>query len=147
MISVPEGRRWCAAASIVALSCLRAGTALANGRFPGADQLVVDPNEPNHLLVRTTFGFLDTRDGGKIWSWICEESIGRIGTADPPIAVMGDGTLVVGVPFEGVAVSHDSGCSWSRAPAPLADQLVVDVTLEPGAPSSLLVLTSTNDPS
>jgi hypothetical protein len=118
----------------------------ANGRFPGADQLVVDPGDPEHLVVRATFGFVETRDGGKSWHWICEEAVGQIGTADPSIAVTGDGTLVVAVPFEGLAVSHDHGCSWSRAPAPLAGQLAVDSTLEPNDPSGLLVLTSTNDP-
>jgi photosystem II stability/assembly factor-like uncharacterized protein len=146
MISVRGGRQAWTAALIVALGCLRTNTAHANGRFPGADQLVVDPTQPNHLLVRTTFGFVETRDGGGTWQWICEEAVGRIGTADPPIAITGDGTLVVTVPFEGVAISHDAGCSWSRAPAPLAGQLVVDVTLEPDDASSLLVLTSTNDP-
>jgi photosystem II stability/assembly factor-like uncharacterized protein len=147
MISVPEGMRWWSAVLVGAVACVGARTARANGRFPGADQLVVDPNEPNHLLVRTTFGFIETRDGGRTWQWICEDAVGRIGTADPPIAITGDGTLVVGVPFEGVAISHDGGCSWSRAPAPLAAQLVVDVTLEADDPASLLALTSTNDPS
>jgi MYXO-CTERM domain-containing protein len=147
MISVRGGTRAWTALTVVACFGLRTTAARANGRFPGADQLVVDPNEPTHLLVRTTFGFIETRDGGGSWRWICEAAVGQIGTADPPIAVTKDGTLVVAVPFEGVAVSHDAGCSWSRAPAPLADQLAVDVTLEPDDPSSLLVLTSTNDPS
>jgi photosystem II stability/assembly factor-like uncharacterized protein len=145
MISVQVRRIWWAAA-VGALIWLTSPPASANGRFPGADQLVVDPSTPDHMLVRTTFGFLETRDGGRSWFWICEESVGRIGTADPPIAITGDGTLFVSVPFEGVALSHDGGCSWSRAPAPLLEQLVVDMTLEPGDPNALLVLTSTNDP-
>jgi photosystem II stability/assembly factor-like uncharacterized protein len=146
MISVPGGIRRTLAPLTAAWIAFAASTARANGRFPGADQLVVDPSEPNHLLVRTTFGFIETRDGGRSWQWICEEAVGRIGTADPPIAITGDGTLIVAVPFEGVAISHDGGCSWTRAPAPLAGQLAVDVTLEPDDPASLLVLTSTNDP-
>jgi photosystem II stability/assembly factor-like uncharacterized protein len=131
------------AGACMALSPFPAG---ANGRFPGADQLVVDPSDPEHLLVRATFGFVETRDGGRHWSWICEEAVGAIGTADPTIAITGDGTIVVSVPFEGVAVTHDHGCSWSRAPAPLVKQLVVDSTLEPSDPAALVVLTSTNDP-
>jgi hypothetical protein len=129
-----------------ALAFLRAPDARANGRFPGADQLVVDPAHPEHLLVRATFGFVQSYDAGKSWRWTCEEIVGTIGTFDPPLASTGDGTLVVTVPFEGVAVSHDQGCSWGRAPAPLEKQLVIDMTLEPNEPSSLLVLTSTNDP-
>ena len=32
--------------------------ALANGRYPNADMLVVDPGNPEHLLLRATFGTL-----------------------------------------------------------------------------------------
>ena len=147
MISVvPENMRRGVVVVCVFFLWLRCAPARANGRFPGADQLIADPIDSRHLVVRTTFGFVSTRDAGAHWSWICEEIVGRIGTADPPIAVMGDGTIVVAVPFEGCAVSHDDGCTWSRAPDPLAGQLVVDMTLEPNDPASLLVLTSTNDP-
>jgi len=129
-----------------AIAWLHAPAARANGRFPGADQLVIDPTNPKHLLVRATFGFIESYDRGASWRWICEEIVGPIGSFDPPLATTGDGTLVVAVPFEGVAVSHDRGCTWERAPAPLARQLVIDMTLEPGEPSSLLVLISTSDP-
>jgi hypothetical protein len=131
---VPESMRRGVPVIGLLLVWLRCAPAHANGRFPGADQLIADPIDPQHLVVRTTFGFISTRDGGAHWSWICEEIVGRIGTADPPIAVMGDGTIVVAVPFEGGAVSHDEGCTWSRAPDPLAGQLAVDVTLEPNDP-------------
>jgi len=129
-----------------ALAWLHVTAAFANGRFPRADQLVIDPSDPHHLLARATFGFIETHDGGASWSWICEEIVGRIATTDPPIAITGDGTIVVAVPFDGVAVSHDKGCSWTRAPPPLAGQLVVDMTLEPRDPAGLLVLSSTNVP-
>jgi hypothetical protein len=55
--------------------------------------------------------------------------------------------LIVAVPFEGVTVSHDHGCTWEHAPAPLAEQFAVDVTLDPRSTSNLLVLTSTADAS
>lgn len=120
-------------------------TALANGRFPAADQLLIDPNDPAHIVVRTTFGFVESRDGGKEWLWTCEDIIGRIANQDPPFAVTGDGSVIVAVPFEGVSVTHDHGCTWTKAPAPLAGQLAVDVTLEPDDAAGVLVLTSTND--
>ncbi len=123
---------------------LHVSSASANGRFPGADQLVIAPSDAQHLLVRATFGFIETYDAGGSWQWICEEIVGQIGTADPPLAVTGDGTIVVGVPFQGVAISHDRGCTWLYAP-PLANQLVVDLTGEPSDPASLLVLVSTYD--
>jgi photosystem II stability/assembly factor-like uncharacterized protein len=121
--------------------------ALANGRFPAADQLIVNPVDPQHIVARTTFGFVQSRDGGKTWLWSCEEIIGRIANQDPPFAVSADGSLVVAVPFEGVSVTHDGGCTWTRAPAPLAGQLAVDVTSEPNDAAALIVLTSTNDTS
>lgn len=124
---------------------LFASPAFANGRFPAADQLIIDPSDPKHIVVRTTFGFVESHDGGKEWFWTCEEIIGRIANGDPPFAVTGDGSVVVAVPFEGVSITHDHGCTWTRAPAPLAGQLAVDVTLEPSDPASLVVLTSTND--
>ena len=132
-------------ALLVTAALLVAVPARANGRFPAADQLIVDPSNPQHLVVRTTFGFLDSVDGGKEWRWTCEEIVGRIASQDPPFTVTGDGTVVVAVPFEGVSVTHDRGCTWSRAPAPLAGQLAVDVTLVPNEPASMVVLTSTND--
>jgi hypothetical protein len=130
---------------VAAAAWLAPSSAFANGRFPAADQLIIDPGDPTHIVLRTTFGFVETRDNGKNWLWTCEEIIGRIANSDPPFAVTGDGTVVIAVPFEGVSITHDHGCTWSRAPAPLAGQLAVDVTLEPNDASSLVVLTSTND--
>jgi hypothetical protein len=124
-----------------------ASSARAHGRFPAANQLVINPADPNHLVVRTTFGFVESTDAGRSFRWICEDMVSKKDVHDPPIALTGDGSLVVAVPFEGVAVSHDHGCSWAFAPAPLAKQFVVDVTLDPRATSSLLVLTSTADSS
>jgi hypothetical protein len=141
-------RRFCRfalAPLLVTTAWLAASPAFANGRFPAADQLIINPSDPSHIVLRTTYGFVETRDHGKNWLWTCEEIIGRIANQDPPFTVTGDGSVVVAVPFEGVSITHDHGCSWSRAPAPLADQLAVDVTLVPNDPSSLVVLTSTND--
>jgi hypothetical protein len=120
-------------------------SASANGRFPAADQLIVNPTDPTNIAVRTTFGFVESHDSGKTWLWTCEELIGRIQAQDPPFTITGDGSLVVAVPFEGVSVSHDRGCTWTRAEEPLTGQLAVDVTREPSDPAAMVVLTSTND--
>ena len=45
-------------------SALVPSIALANGRFPLANQLVVDPTNPDHMVARATFGILDTHDNG-----------------------------------------------------------------------------------
>lgn len=123
---------------------LQPARAWANGRYPAADELVFDQKDPKHMVVRATYGFIETFDGGQNWLWVCEQAVGRIGDKDPPIAVMADGTVVVAVPFQGLLMSRDKGCTWTGAPAPLAGQLVEDIVLEPNAPASLLAVTSTN---
>jgi hypothetical protein len=139
-------RLWLACLGTIVLGA-HASSAQANGRFPAANQLVFNPADANHFVVRTTFGFVESTDAGRSFRWICEGMVSPTGVQDPPLALTGDGSLVVAVPFEGVAVSHDHGCSWAYAPAPLAEQFAVDVTLDPRAPSNLLVLTSTGDSS
>src|SRR4051812_26416794 len=41
---------------------LLATAAAANGAFPAVSQLVSDPADPDHLVLRSTFGLLVTRD-------------------------------------------------------------------------------------
>ena len=141
------GRNHCI--GFACLSLLALGTctsdAQAHGRFPAANQLVINPADPNHFVVRTSFGFVESTDAGRSYRWICEGAISRKDVHEAPVALTGDGSLVVAVPFEGVAVSHDHGCSWGYAPEPLAEQFVVDLTVDPRATSSLLALTSTAD--
>ena len=42
-------------------------TAAANGRMPGANDVMFDPNDPQHLVLRATFGVVQSFDGGKTW--------------------------------------------------------------------------------
>jgi hypothetical protein len=122
------------------LAC--AGAASANGRFAAANDIAFNRNNPNHILARTTFGFLQTLDGGQNWNWICEGAL-RIPYQpyDPPIALMGDGTSVISVTFGGVRTSQNF-CNWAEAPLDLSDKLVVDTTPIPGDPAGALLLTS-----
>ncbi len=114
----------------------------ANGRFPLADQLVVDPQDPTHLVLRTTYGILSSSDAGSSWGWVCEAGIGYGGTQDPAMGVMADGTVLAGI-FEGLSVTHDRGCSWAFAPAPLEKEYVIDVSVHRNEPSRAVAITST----
>src|SRR4051812_42625773 len=126
-------RRSPAILSALALFSL-ASSARANGRFPGANQLFVDPHDGAHLVTRTTFGFLDSVDGGAHWSWICEEVVSPDDALlDPATVVTGDGTLIVGTPSGPMAGDH--GCAWSKTPDPLREHDVVDFTIDRQAPS------------
>jgi hypothetical protein len=120
--------------------------ATANGRMPGANDMLLDPRAPEHFVLRATFGVVQSFDGGESWQWICEQVIGTSGViADPPTAVVADGTVVLLPPTGGALLSRDRGCSWPAAPEPLAGQRGVDLTLDPSDAAHLLVLMSTLD--
>jgi MYXO-CTERM domain-containing protein len=110
------------------------GSARANGRFPGANQLFVDPSEPSHIVTRATFGFVVSVDRGAHWSWICEEVVSPDeALLDPATVVTGDGTLIVGTPH-GPAASTDRGCGWNVDAPLLADHEVIDFTIDRQSP-------------
>jgi hypothetical protein len=139
----PTGRafagRFFAAFASACAALLEAAPASANGRYPAASQLVISPSDPNSLLLRATFGFLLSRDGGATWDWICEQAVGYAGEQDPAIGVTASGSLLSGA-FEGLSVSLDRGCTWSLATGGL--RTVVDLTVVPGAPHEALALTN-----
>lgn len=115
-----------------------AGSAWANGKFPAAGQLVVDPGDPSHLVVRTTFGLLTSRDAGETWGWICESAAGYGGNLDPGIAVTGDGTVLVGL-LDGLGYAQGDTCAWHEA-SPIAGLAVADVSTEQADPAVSVAL-------
>jgi photosystem II stability/assembly factor-like uncharacterized protein len=116
--------------------------ALGNGRFPAADQILLNPAEPAHLVLRATFGLLQSRDAGRSWTWICEAAVGYMG--DPAIAVLGGGNLLAGF-FGAVAVSAEQGCSWGNLTLETRYQYAFDTTLDPADPGRAWVLTVSVD--
>jgi MYXO-CTERM domain-containing protein len=135
---------WCLL--LLAWSLALPGSARANGRMPGANELAFDHARPEHLVVRASFGVVETFDRGDHWRWTCEEVVGTSGViADPPLAVVGDGSIVLLPPTGSALVSRDAGCSWQTAVGPLADNRGVDLTHDPSDPARLLALTSTID--
>lgn len=116
--------------------------ALANGRFPAADQILVDPSAPSHLVLRATFGLLHSRDAGQSWSWTCEEAVGYMG--DPTVTVLAGGNLLVGF-FGSVSVSTEQGCGWQSQALDARYLYPLDSTLDPANPTRAWVLTVTAD--
>jgi len=129
-------------AALAALSFIVPSLSFANGRFPLADQLVVDPQDSSHLVLRTTYGVLSSSDSGSSWRWVCEAAVGFGGTQDPAIGILADGTVLAGI-FEGLSVTHDRGCSWAFAAAPLEGEYVIDVSVHRNEPSRAVAITST----
>ncbi len=116
------------AVGLCAFAC--SGQAFANGRFPTANQLVVDPVEPAHLMVRATFGLLQTFDAGASWTWVCEEAISQRTLVDPEAVIMGDGGVLLGL-VDGIALGDKTGCAWSRATSGVDGHAVNDLIRHP----------------
>ena len=98
--------------------------AWANGKFPAADQLVVDPSDPSHIATMTTFGVLTTSNTGADWDLICEPAAMYL-DVEPGVAFTAQGTLILGL-TSGVGVGRAGGCDWTLAGGPTDP--VIDVT-------------------
>ena len=71
----------------------------ANGRFPDAQQLVVNPENPNDIAVQTTYGFIHSLDGGTSWQnvsaglpewlWVSRIEVSKHDTATALVALNG----------------------------------------------------------
>jgi hypothetical protein len=112
------------------LSLLFAGAARANGAFPEVNQLVTDPSDAAHLVLRSNFGLLTTHDTGKNWDLVCESGIGYQ-NIEPPIALLDDGSLIAAL-SNGIAHGDPSACNFSVS-SDIASY-VADVSRVPGRP-------------
>ncbi|HSO31172.1 MAG TPA: hypothetical protein VLT33_01615 [Labilithrix sp.] len=124
-----------------ALLAATAGEARANGRFPETNALFFAPNDPDFVILRTTFGEIISRDHGKTWDWVCERSVGLAGVEDPMHAITPDGTLVSST-FQGLAVSHDRGCNFSFVGGDLKELVFIDLTSRPSTPGTVVAFAS-----
>ena len=122
---------------------LTTATTLANGVFPTAGQIVIDPSDPLHLVVRTTYGVLTTRSGGEPWDWICEGGVGYSSGFHPAVAVTEDGSVIAGVP-DGISVTHAEMCSWVKASGPSSGAVIIDVSIDKQTPSRAVAVSAKN---
>jgi hypothetical protein len=129
-------------AALVAAILGLASPARANGRYPAAGQIVVDPSDASHIVVRATWGLVTTRDAGQHWAWTCEQGIGFSSEEDPAVAVTSDGSVMVGL-VEGLLATHGDGCSWAPVAA-LAQRPVLDDSTLTGMPASAVVIAWTS---
>src|SRR5437773_12381563 len=113
---------------------LMGGRALANGRYPAASLVVFDPVDSGHLVVSTTFGLLESRDGGKSFLWRCESSIGVADQQDLMVAITASGAMVT-TRADGVATTSD-GCSFFEPPE-LSHKTIGDLALYRSQPHAL----------
>lgn len=128
--------------ALVSLSVVlgTASTANANGRYPGADELLVSPKDPSTYVVHGSFGLLVTTDAGGRWHWICDDVIERTLAADsvsPSVVVFERGAVAVSSPA-GVRTSADAGCSFVPAPG-TEGQRIRDIAKERGTGRALAI--------
>jgi hypothetical protein len=108
----------------------------ANGRYPTAGVVAFDPRDAQHLAVRTTFGLLESRDGGGSFEYVCESAL-RLGIEEDPMpAFTASGSLVVAT-FGGV-VSSEDGCDFRVVPE-LEGQVVPDLARSASEPDTLVL--------
>src|SRR4051812_46329978 len=97
--------------------------ARADGRYPPAQHILFDPGEARHFVATTTFGLLESRDGGHSFEWRCESALGVAGDQDEMVAITGAGTTAAAL-TNGLVTTAD-GCSFRSAPE-LAGKYVAD---------------------
>ncbi|HEY0465888.1 MAG TPA: hypothetical protein VGC79_16860, partial [Polyangiaceae bacterium] len=120
---------------LFAVTLLHSGRVQANGAFPAVSQLVADPSDPTHLLLRSNFGLLISHDRGQSWDLVCEAGLGYQ-NIEPAIAVLADGTTIAALP-DGIA--HGSTeCAFGPAAGIAA--YVADVARVPGAPGQAVAV-------
>ncbi|HEX7669487.1 MAG TPA: hypothetical protein VF395_07890, partial [Polyangiaceae bacterium] len=108
----------------------QAPRANAHGGFPRAFEIVVEPGNPDDVLLRSDlWGFFRTRDGGKTWQWTCAEVYGSSSTSvnHSNIVVMPGGRVLVANAFKGLRLTDDM-CNWQEN-ADLHGELVEDIVL------------------
>ena len=138
-----RGRRRHAAALLAAACCaFLSPDALGNGRFPRAERLIEDPNDPRSLLLAATYGLVTTSDRGSTWYHVCEAAFaGAEGYVGDPVAdVTPAGSLVVDVQTQ-LNLSRDRGCSWTTTLGSPTENLA-DFAISRRAPTGLLALRS-----
>ncbi len=122
--------------SLVPLCLLWARGAEANGAFPAVSQFVTDPLDGSHLVLRSNFGLLTTRNQGKDWDLVCEGGVGYR-DIEPAIAVLGDGSTIAALDT-GIARSDGMQCDFALGRG--IATYVADVARIPGAPRAAVAV-------
>jgi hypothetical protein len=130
--------------SAAAAGTVYSSEARANGRFPESNQIVFSAQDPDLILLRVTFGLLISRDRGRTFDWVCEQSIGFSGVEDPMYTVMPSGGYM-GTTFQGVTLSQDRACNWRYFGGDLAEKVFIDLSADPNDGRRVVVFASSYD--
>jgi hypothetical protein len=114
--------------------------ALANGRFPRAERLFENPDDPSQLTLAATYGIVTTNDRGGSWYHICEASFSLMDSylGDPLLDFTGNHTMLVGVQAS-LNLSHGDACEW-KAVLGGGSVFVVDYAVSKSHPSTVVAV-------
>src|SRR6188474_1551389 len=110
--------------------------ASANGRFPRAQRLVQDAQQPERLALYGTYGLLTTIDAGQSWQYICEGATGPFSGEAPLLELLPQGRLVLSSET-GLQTSAFPACDWQPLLEPMLPSVVQDITRDAADPSGL----------
>ncbi|MBM4358825.1 MAG: hypothetical protein FJ096_12040 [Deltaproteobacteria bacterium] len=131
---------WCAAAVAAVMAFLGGGSALAHGRFPASNGIAFDPTDPEHAVVRMTYGFYDNEllpDANPAygWRWLCSSALGYDANKEDPAFTFAGDRLLVGT-FDGLVASSPDRCSYALVEV-TQGRYVVDLAALPSADAPL----------
>jgi hypothetical protein len=126
LVSAVRHRRHATIAFVVSSLLVSGDAAHANGRFPQAQQVVVQPGDsPHTTAVRATFGIVVSDDSRETFHFFCEEAFQYLDGQDPALLVSPGGALLAGL-TDGLVIFPPDRCSAERVPD-LQGQAVVDL--------------------
>lgn len=128
---------------LVAAAILTSASLAAAQYAPTVDDIYVEPENPNHILLRSDdWGPLQTTDGGKSWISICAEAYGgaSLDTEHRDMAVLPGGAVLVASEFNGLQIDATGTLCDFQQVAAFGDANVRDVV--PGPSSAIFVITA-----
>jgi MYXO-CTERM domain-containing protein len=130
-----------AALRLLALLMMLAPAALANGRFPRAQRVLADPDDPRRLVVGATYGLLATDDGGETWGVVCESSFAGmpLGSFDCTFDRVEGGALLAAF-GDAMTRAEPPYCEFSRVLGGDMTNRVVDFSVLPSTPNDVLAI-------
>jgi len=125
-----------AAPALVSLAAAAAAPeAWAHGGIARAYEILPEPGNPEHVVLRSDlWGLFRSVDGGATWQYICAEAYGDNSTAaeHSSVVVLPGGRILVAAQFDGLRVTDD-GCTFRRIDA-FEGQLLNALSAHPSDP-------------
>jgi len=117
-------------------------SAQANGAFPNSLGILLPADRREETFLATTFGLISSHDGGKSWTWSCEQPVATAAN----LYQMGPSPLdrIFAVSSHGLIYSDDGSCTWSVAAGALQDGWGTDAFADPTDPMHVLAIGAPN---